>query len=507
MRRNFSNCCLLLAGLLLMARPANAQFDELARYVPSSANALVVVNVEKLMATPAAKTGRWAERRDTAFASGISFLPPDSKRAVLAKQFDLQMGVPLWEAAVLQIDHEPSMEKVVELTGGSLDKVANLPAVGLPEDAFVVKLGVRTAAFMAPANRQSVVRWMQEVLRQSSPQLSPYLTEAYAYANEIGTPVILSLDLEDALPLNAIKARLAEPEPKEFLAANKLDSGQVAQMLSGLRGLTLGITFTDKPFGKVKVDFRDNVPLSPQGAKAALVFALGIHGAMIDEFETWTPKVAGKQYTLEGNLGDSGIRRISSLFDRPPSLREKSYTPQEQAKSKEQLTVEASQAYFKKVVGLLDDLKETRDSSSNRTLPQIATWMNKYASKIDQLSVLHVDPELADYGAQVAEMLRGAYAALQSGAAQSRIRQANTEVQSNYYTYGATYGYTYRYGADGAWGTVAAPDIAGYKHEMARIRTEERTASGNQARDIVQGIKSLTAETRRKMTQKYEVDF
>jgi hypothetical protein len=75
----------------------------------------------------------------------------------------------------LQIDHEPSMEKVVETTGGSLDKVADLPAVGLPEDAFLVKLAAHSAAFMASANRQSVVRWMHEVLWRGSPQLSSYL--------------------------------------------------------------------------------------------------------------------------------------------------------------------------------------------------------------------------------------------------------------------------------------------------------------------------------------------
>src|SRR5262245_32497186 len=188
--------CRFLAGAsflcaLLATAPAAAQFDELARYIPASANAAVFVNVEKLMDSPVAKRENWAAKRDTAFASGLSFLPPDSDRAVLAMQLDLQVWLPLWEAAILQIDHEPSMETVVEMTGGSLDKVAALPAVGLPEDAFLVKLAAHSVAFMAPANRQSVVRWMQEVLRRNSPQFSPYLAESYSFANEIGTPVIL----------------------------------------------------------------------------------------------------------------------------------------------------------------------------------------------------------------------------------------------------------------------------------------------------------------------------
>ena len=60
------------------------------------------------------------------------------------------------------------------------------------------------------------------------------------------------------------------------------------------------------------------------------------------------------------------------------------------------------------------------------------------------------------------------------------------------------------------WGdtyTYAVPDVQAYANEKARVRTEERVASGNDARQIVQGIEKATAEIRRKMTQKYSVDF
>jgi hypothetical protein len=54
---------------------------------------------------------------------------------------------------------------------------------------------------------------------------------------------------------------------------------------------------------------------------------------------------------------------------------------------------------------------------------------------------------------------------------------------------------------------LAVPDQAAYAHERARFRTEERVTSANDARGIVQNIQQATADTRRKMTQKYGAEF
>lgn len=503
---------LAFASIVFSVSTAYSQFKDLARRIPSSANAVVFVNVDKLMSSPVAIRDKWSERRDTAFASGVSFLPPDTKHAVLAMQVDLQMWLPLWEAAIMELDHEPSIEKIVEMTGGTSDLVGGRQAVGLPEDAYVVKFDKATTAFMAPANRQTVSRWMREIDTHKDINVSPYLAEAYSFANDHGTPVIMALDLEDAVPIEAIRERLENS--KELLDKLKLDINEMAKMLSSIRGLTLGMTFADKPFGKIKVDFKDDVTLSPEAAKITLIRALSNHGAMIDEFEDWKPAVNGKQVTLEGFLTASGMQRISSLFNRPPSLKERKSAKPAVEQTKEQQTVQASQAYFKRITDLLGDLKQEQKGNPNYTMGQIGVWMDKYATKIDKLSVLNVDPELVEYGAGVSESLRAAYNAIRGGAAKARVRVVNTQMQYNYYSYGETYGYTYRnnyFGAGyvpyGNYGTIAVPDQQAYNHERTRARTEERVASGNSARDIVENIKASTGEIRRKMTQKYQADF
>ena len=110
-------------AVLLLASTARAQFEELARRVPSSANAIALVNVEKLMTSPIAVKEKWAEHQSAAWDSGLSLLPPDTKQAVLAMEVDLQMWLPLWETAVMELNHEPSIDKVVRAVAGLMNRM------------------------------------------------------------------------------------------------------------------------------------------------------------------------------------------------------------------------------------------------------------------------------------------------------------------------------------------------------------------------------------------------
>jgi hypothetical protein len=498
-----------IIGLALCAASVRAQFEELVKKVPSSTNAIAFVNVEKLMASPIAVKEKWAQKKDSAFASGVSFLPSDAKVALLPMQLEHETWAPMWEAAIMDIDHEPSQAKAVALTGGKADTIIGREAVALPGNAYLVRLATKTVAFLAPANRQAMARWMREIDSRKEMSLSPYLTEAYGYANEIGTPIILAMDLEDTLTPQTLVVRMEEE--KEFLARHKLDPAQTAALLSTIRGITLGLVFSDQTSGKLRVDFGINVTMEPETAKAALLHVLAKRGAMIDEFAEWKPVVKGKTFFLEGRLGPSGMLRISSLFNRPPSLQAPEITPEQKVMTKEQQVVAASQNYFKQINKLYNDLRAQKAGSSSYTMPQLGVWMSKYAAKIDQLSVLNVDPELIDYGANAADLLRGGYNAIREGAASNRVRQVNTPMQYNYYSYGNTYGYAYNGwgmgGPVGNYGTVAVADTAAYRQQRAAIHAEERVKSGTQARSSIQELEKATADIRKKMTTKYQVDF
>jgi hypothetical protein len=501
-----------LLFLVIATLPAQAQFGELTKKIPGSANVAAFVNVEKLMASPAALKGGWSEKRDKAFASGVSFLPPDANHAVIAMELDLQMWTPMWEAAVIDLDHTPDTKKISEMTGGAVDTIEGLSVVDLPSDAYLVKFGGNSAAFMAPANRQSVARWLRQVQTKNDLNVSGYLFEAYKYANDRGTPVILAIDLEDAFPPGAIQQQLMLPDAAEFLTKNNILLGQAVKLCSNVRGITLGITFADQPYGKVRIDFKEDVSMSPELAKLAMLHVFSNHGVMLNEFYEWKPAVDGKTISLEGYMTASGMRRIGSLFNRPPALKMPASAGDVVPKTKQELMRDASVNYFHQIDGYLKDMKAAKTGA--QTMGSYGVWMSKYAGKIDQLSVLNVDPELMNYGAYVSDTLRQSYNAIRSGAARSRVREVNTPMQYNYYTNTNTWGYTYRDGWGGGgtvpWGssyTTAVPDQQAYIHARTAVKTEERVASGNEARTIMQGIEKATGDVRRAMTTKYGVDF
>lgn len=164
---------------------------------------------------------------------------------------------------------------------------------------------------------------------------------------------------------------------------------------------------------------------------------------------------------------------------------------------------------------MLEDLRQKpKQQTGGRTIAQNAVWCDQFARKIDKLPILGVDPELAAFGAYAADGLRQASETIKMIGAKKRVRQVNTPPQYDYYTYGTTYGYSYRSGYGGSgyvpygtYGTVAVPDTQAYSRELARVATEERVSGAADARTIFDQLEKATADIRRKMTMKYNVEF
>ncbi len=501
-----------LASVVFSVSAGFGQFDDLVQKVPSSANSIFLLNVEKVLASPAAAKNNWKDKVQEAYVTGVTILPPQASQVVLSASFDLESTHTLWEAAVMRLKTEPSLDSVARMSRGSVSELEGVQTVALPGDAYVVQFADKLVAAMAPANRQAVSRWLREVKGRKGSGLSPYLAEAFSFANELGTPIVLALDLEHATSYDQIRLVLAS-DP-EFEKETGVAVDKAANFLTTIRGATLGVTLADKPFGKIKIDFAEDVPFSPEVAKKLLLKALARRGAMIDEIEGWTAKVNGKQFTVEGYLEASGTRRIFSLFDRPPSLPSKGETQPMQEQPQEQLAAAATKTYFTNMEAMLDDLRDKPKTASHYTVAQKGVWYKTYARKIERLPVLNVDPDLVQFSSHVSSALYSASDAITSGAARSRVRTVNAGPIYNSYTNTSVYGYSYRsndYGSGyvpyGSYSVTNVEDVNAEFNNRARIRTEERVASVNQARGIVEAMERDVADMRKKLTQKYQIEF
>lgn len=149
------------------------------------------------------------------------------------------------------MDPAPNTGDIAKRTGGAPDQIGRFPAVRLPQDAFVIHFQEGVYGIMTPANRQAVGKWALQVGKRTDPELSPYLMEAYGFANKLGTPIIMALDLENALSEDEIKMRLKDRWEEAGLTG-KADPLAVAHVLAGIRGITLGITCAKNRSAKSK---------------------------------------------------------------------------------------------------------------------------------------------------------------------------------------------------------------------------------------------------------------
>ncbi len=436
---NRSICIPLVFTLIVLIQPqwSRGQFHNLVEHLPEDANTLMLFNMEAILATPMAVQGKWKERDESDFSSGLLIVPPQTLHLVMASQMDVELMQPHWNASVMDLSEEPSMMTVTERYGGNVDEIGGQEAAVLPNNTYVIKFGKFIAGTMYPADRQKTTRWVDNVfaLKGRKP-LAPYLAETENYAKN--TPILLAIDLEHVLSPKFIRSKLGT---MKSLQGQKVNLDQLAAALASVRGATLGIEITDHVFGGLKVDFDSDITLMKDFAKPLLLECLGNHGAMIQEFNDWNVKVTAHEILLKGPLGSSGTQRIFSLLDAPPSLRARQQPTSGDAKSSESLIAQSTLQYFKTIEMLLSDLTGEDKQHQLTTPGLVAMWYAKYAAKIDALPVLHVDPELVSLATQVSGALRQSQNAMRSAGVQTASRMANmqgAQVYDYQYAAGAT---------------------------------------------------------------------
>jgi hypothetical protein len=508
----------LFVAVLAAQSAVRADFPDLAKRLPSDINSIVLVDMDKILASPAAEKNDWKNKIENAFNEGVTILPPAAKRAILASKLDLEFMSPIWQVEVLESRIPLDVTAVAKKIGGTIDRIGPLAAVRLPSDAYLVHFEKDVFGVMLPGNRQAVVRWLREVIDRTTPKLPAYLMEAQDVSVDVGTPVIMAIDLDGALSEGEIRERMKD-NWKDAGLEGKADPLAVSKVLASIRGATLGITLRDRPFGKIKIDFAEDAKALANIAKPLFLHVLEHRGATIEEFEDWKYEVKGKQVTLEGHFTSSGLRRIFSMFDRPASMMpvadKKPETPEEVTpENKERQMAAATKAYYNQVQQLLKDLKGRKSGGGTYTTGSIAQWCTNYARKINNLPLLNVDPEMLDYGNKTSQTLLQVAAALNGGNVQGGIEARSSAPVTNTYTATNVYGYGYR----GGWfGGGIAP--LGYTNsatvidplqttaQRENIKANARATSSKQARELFSGIDTGTAEIRQKMVQKYQIEF
>ncbi len=214
---------------------------------------------------------------------------------------------------------------------------------------------------------------------------------------------------------------------------SKVDRAKLSQLIASVKGVMLGITFRDKPYGKIKIDFGQDASMLSDIAKPFILDVLGEHGVMIDEVADWKPEVKGNQVFIGGDLTENGLTRLASLIQLPsPALHAAAVAAQAQSaanntggQDQKPSVLDTTKQYYDHVQRLLQNLRAKK--SDMRTMGQLAQWFENYGRHVDQLPTLDVDKEMLQYGNYISSQLHGAAMTLKG----TTIRRDLGEMQAS----------------------------------------------------------------------------
>lgn len=467
------------------AASAQPVFNDLLQKLPEESNALVLINARQLRRSAFARNFLENSLRGARQTNQYVIPRDEIERIVLAAELNQQLN-PVWEAAMVETN-TPFSLAVLEAQGhGQRDTLATVPTLKL-NSAYLFNFSPKSYGVFAPMNpRQKALRWAERAQTSRELQLSSYLRKIAEFPETVGTEVMLALDLSGMVELQAIRENLNRSEVLKTQKGVSRDA--LAHLLASLQGVALGVKATDTLNATLRVDFTEDPSIMKEFSKPLLLEKLGDLGLMIDEFENWEASVRGNTFYLSGELSAGGMRKVLSLID-PPSLpAAKTQASAEPSASDLDPLALPSQRYFQEVSGLLTGMS-TRE---NLKYAKQFSWYDKHARKISQLSMVKVDPELLDYGLATATALRSMAYNLRNQAAAAS--QSSNNRTTTWEAYGDWYnGYLVTYNTQ--------PSERQKAEKMSKMYGTMSYA------DTVQNVGNMTSEIRRRMVERYKIDF
>jgi hypothetical protein len=488
-------------GLLLALSPraaAGPSYDDLLKLVPETANVLLLLDVKGAQETPLGVQRKWAEKYRTDALGGLGESSPLVTKAVFAAEMDTTTLRNNWEIALLDLKYSLSQNDLVKALGGTADTIGGQAVVLSPHDAYAAQFSGRMVGRMKPANRQAMGRWLKSTKGVRRIALSPYLRDVAENAPP-DAQVVMALDLNDVIDAAGVRRRLKKAQ---CLAGKRADIDQLADLLTGLKGLTLTMRIDRAIHGELRIDFSQRADAIGPFAKPMMLEVMDRIGAAIDDLDTWQSRVQGRSVVMSGDVSPQAARLLLSVVVRPTATAILENTQGGGTLSQDP-KVAASQRYFSSVQTLLKDLKKQKASS----ISKLTRWYNQFAEQIDELPILNVDEDLLKYGSAVSHTLRelgnlAAATGRTQNMAKAQAREADVVTP-----WGAGYGYNgyngagygYYYGT-----TVQTVNNYGEVYNYVARAGNTMAAVKNQT---WKNLDQAGNEMRQKLTQKYQVEF
>jgi hypothetical protein len=392
----------------------------------------------------------------------------------IAAGLDLKTLEPNWEIGYVTVANLPDANWLAKAVGGYADSIADKPVVWSPRNAYLVPNGNSVLGVVRPADRKLAGRWLKKETSGSAAYLQKQAAQGLKFIS-----VLLAVDLEDVWSPWAIQQRI---ESMESLKGADLKS--ISSVMSSIKGLRVIASRKNLDECIISLDFGNSPASLLPVAKNFFVEVLERNHSSIPEASKWTASVDGNTLSFRGTISPATLDDMLGLFtlQQQASSLPTNKSTEELTASSDSAVIEASKAYFAKTSSII---KRVRDYSAGNT-GERAQWNARMANRIDELPTLNVDPELIEFGANVSQGLRGNAVTLQ----QTNIT-SSTNAMINA-------GNAYGYNNNGYYNDGNSP---------LQYRAMARGVGFSAYKELISAIDQMEGDIRRRMTEKFKVQF
>lgn len=499
-------------ALSLFTTQAAPQENILAR-LPDWTNALVAVDLKNILASPIAQREAWDRLSPSEFLGSSMPFPRNANLSILAAHLEPGTLRSQRTLSIVQGGPFPNQADLAKFEQGSIETVADIPAVLTPKNAYVLALNSKQLAVFSPAHRQDAARWIRSTQTNPPVTITNYLQQSYGTIND-GYHIVIAIDLSDAIDPHLVKRFLGQ---SPLLKGKKLDLDALAKVLTSSRGIRIGVRFDQTIKATLAGDFSDNIKSFADILPALVLSTLSDMGGELDEFPAASAVVQDKAFLITTALSNRGLLKVMSLVPpiNGPVLAGRD--PGIKAAAGDN-GVQASQRYFKTIREIANDAHNAADKRNDMIVA--AQGYERAAGRIDQLAVGGIDEDLVKYSTfassklrTIADVLRNCVleaTAIQSG------RKVNVQFIPGFYT-----GYTLGpwnpqnpgdpYSPQGLWiQPTFTPPTYNVRTNDAELQAKQAVVIANGAKQRLELWRQLSDETanlRKKMSIKYKVDF
>lgn len=470
-------------------------FGELLKRIPEQSDILMLVNVDGLFDSPMGRRENW---RQEAMANhrGRLGLAPDVSKFAVAVGMDFSSMQEQWKVGMVQLrrDVPVKLGDLANREGGYVETVEQTPIAWTPRDFYLFDFPDKLIGFASPTDRKALVKWIRSALWHPR-NFPPSWADRAIFRADAGAQIVLAFDLADA-----VSPKLVQPWLSTFDVIKKThtDPSLLAPRLASVKSAFLIVRVDQGIEGNLRIDFDSEVDYTTLVARTLIQDVVENFGVELPEMKTWNLSFDKKKAVeMTGRMSEESVRKVLSLAHPPQLASERATTaeaPSTASASKAETNpavpytraqpdaVNASQGYFRSVTSLIGGLKGTERPTYRST----KIWYDRYAKQIEELPLLGVDKELLDWGGAVARTLRE----MSSGVNYYSQNQKYTLATSSSGSYG---GYDY----SGSSRAYDASVIKKQADSQMSVDLDKRW----------QALETSISDMRRKMVEKYKVDF